>query len=503
MMYLRFRAPLVAAVVVIAALAAPMASAQADDKPIVVGQTFLTPGLDPAEGNAGWALTSHGVTENLFMVDEVGAVTPALAESAERREDGSWIVRLRPDRFFSDGTPVDGETVASGLNRTVDTNPAARASAGSIIFAAGDELTLEISTERPTPILPSVLAEWPFAVYKPAAEDGGAHLFTGPYVPTGFQPGGRLDLEPNRHHVVNADHSPVTLIRVADGQALALGLKSGEIDFAFNLPVEALSMIGADDNLTVKTFPVGYQYMMWLNTRRTALEPIDVRQAIALAVDRGTLARALRSGQPSASLWATTFPFGGADAPEADPEAASALLDAAGWLPGTDGIREKDGERLVLTLWAYPQRPDLITMQPVLSAMLRKIGIAVESRVAENASALASEGTFDLLLWAQHTAPAADPAFFPSLFLASGAPNNFAGWSNETLDQKLATLAETSDTEGRNELAAEIDDLVRDDAPVIVLLTPEWHVGLSERVAGYEPWGSDYFIIRADMGKTR
>ena len=31
------------------------------------------------------------------------------------------------------------------------------------------------------------------------------------------------------------------------------------------------------------------------------------------------------------------------------------------------------------------------------------------------------------------------------------------------------------------------------------LVTPEWHVGLSERMEDYQPWGSDYYVIRPDL----
>lgn len=479
-----------------AALLAPAPLLAQAVPPVVVGQLFLTPGLDPAEGNAGWALTSHGVTETLFTVDRAGQVVPNLAASAEKQPDGAWRVRLAPGRRFSDGAPVDAAAVAAGLARSVEKNPAARGTAGRLAFEVLDALTLKVATERPTPVLASVLAEWPFAVYRP----GGDLVATGAYRPTAFRPGGRLDLAPNPHHPAGPDRPGATILRFGDGGALALALRSGEVDLAFNLPVESLAALRADPGLAVKSFPVAYQYMVWANARRPALVDARVRRALALAVERADLVRAVRAGRPSASLWAADYPFGDRAAPAADRAEARRLLDEAGWRPGPDGVRTKDGARLALALWAYPQRADLVTMQPVLRAALGEIGVAVETRVAENAQALARDGQFDLLLWAQHTAPAGDPAFFPSLFLASGAPGNYAGWSNATLDGLVRELANADAPERRAALARAIDARVREEAPVTMLMTPEWHVGLSRRVAGYEPWGSDYFVVRADLG---
>ncbi len=70
-----------------AALAAPSR--------INIGQTFLTNSLDPGDGSAGWALTSHGVGEKLFTVDSKGQIVGDVAQGIESRSDGSWLVTLR------------------------------------------------------------------------------------------------------------------------------------------------------------------------------------------------------------------------------------------------------------------------------------------------------------------------------------------------------------------------------------------------------------------------
>jgi peptide/nickel transport system substrate-binding protein len=96
-------------------------------------------------------------------------VVPALALSAERQGSTEWRVRLRTDRLFSDGTPIGAADVAAALNRTGERNAAARASAGRIKVEAIDPATLLLTSERPTPIMASVLAEWPFVRGQPDA----------------------------------------------------------------------------------------------------------------------------------------------------------------------------------------------------------------------------------------------------------------------------------------------------------------------------------------------
>ncbi|MFN6980215.1 MAG: ABC transporter substrate-binding protein, partial [Gemmobacter sp.] len=210
-------------------------------------------------------------------------------------------------------------------------------------------------------------------------------------------------------------------------------------------------------------------------------------------------ARAVRAGVPATGAFAARFPFAAEAGTPHDPAAAAALLDAAGWAMGADGRRARDGVPLTLTLWAYPQRPDLVTFQPVIRAALDSLGITVETRVTEAATETARSGAFDLLLWAQHTAPAGDPAFFLSLFLGSTGANNYSGWSDPAFDAILDRLSAEGDADRRIALAREAQARVAEEAPVAFLLTPEWHVGLSARLAEYEPWGSDYYIIRDDF----
>ena len=495
MIYSHLSRRLAAAAIAVAVIA-PAAS-HAEE--VTIGQTFLASGLDPAEGSNGWALVSHGIAEQLFRVSREGEVAPNLAASATPNDDGAWTVKLAPDRFFSDGAPVTAEAVAAALNRTGEANPSARATAGRLSFTAVDDDTLTVRAEHSTTILPSILAEWAFPIYR---MEGDAPIFTGPFAVKSFEPGASIEMTPNAHYAGAEARPDVTLRRIADGQSLALAFASGEVDMAFNLPVETLAMLEAPDRKIV-SFPVAYQYMMWMNTRTPALSDPRVRRAIDLAVSREDLVTAAQAGVPATGAFAHSYPFAAEGSLSHDPDAAAALLDEAGWAPGEDGVRRRDGERLELVLYAYPQRPDLVTFQPVIRAALAGIGIAVTTQVTESPSEVAASGGFDLFLWAQHTAPAGDPGLFLSLFFETGAARNYSGWSNAAYDSLIAELRAEGDPQRRIDLARRAQEMIAAEAPVSFLVTPEWHVGLSPALAGYEPWGSDYYVIRPDLVTAR
>lgn len=465
-----------------------------------VGATFITSGLDPAKGSNGWALASHGIGEKLFSVDKNGVLGPELAAAAERVDDLNWTIKLAPGRSFSDGSAVTAAALARGFNNTVANNKAALATGGKLTFEAVDDVTLKVTTEKPVPLIQALFAEWPLIAY--GRTDDGRALFTGPYEVSNFIPDASLDLEPNPHFSGADKRSPVALKRFGDAQTMALAFEAGELDLAFGLPSEIVGRLKSNTEVSVKSFAVGYQYMAFLNTTRPALADVRVRQAIDLTFDRSQLAVAINGGTPATGAYAPYFPFAGKDARPTDAAKAAALLDEAGWTAGANGKRQKDGEALTLLIIAYPQRPDLVTMLPVAKAELEAIGIEVDTKVVENISEVAAAGDFDVALWAQHTAPSGDPAFFLNSMLRTGAALNYSKYASADFDIILDKFASSGDASERNSIASEAQAKLFQDVPVSFLVSPQWHVGVSNRLANYEPWGSDYHVLRADIGEA-
>lgn len=483
-----------------AATLAPAGAALAAE-PLRVGATYIASGTDPAKGSNGWALVSHGVGENLFTVDKDGKLVPELAERAERTGDLTWTITLKPGRMFSDGTPVTSKALAAGFEDTFANNKAALATGGKLSFEAVNDLTLKVTTEKPVAYIQSLFAEWPLIAYKPTGDDSA--VFTGPYRIAAFKTDISITLEPNAHFAGADKRSPVTFRKFGDAQPMTLALEAGELDLAFGLPSEVVSRLKANPDLTIKSFPVGYQYLAFFNTTRPLLGDVRVRQALDLAFDRKELAAAINGGEPATGAYAAYFPFAGKTARSTDLIKAAAFLDEAGWKKGGSGVREKDGKPLRLLAITYPQRPDLVTMLPVVKAELARIGVALDTQVVENISQVAAAGDFDIALWAQHTAPSGDPAFFLNSMLRSGASLNYAKYASPDFDAILDRFATEGDPAKRVAIALDAQAKLFADAPASFLISPVWYVGMSKRLANYEPWGSDYHVLRADIGESK
>merc|ERR1719198_2391214 len=146
-------------------------------------------------------------------------------------------------------------------------------------------------------------------------------------------------------------------------------------------------------------------------------------------------------------------------------------------------------------------------MLPVIKQALADLGIAVNDVVTsgenwDELDQIMADKDFDLLLWAQNTLPAGDPQWFLNAFFRSDGGNNHAGLSSATIDAKLDDLGHAEAAAQRTAKTAAVHAAILEEVPVSNLVTPEWHVGVSDKLSAYDPWGSDYYVIRADVACT-
>jgi len=475
--------------------------ASATTCPLIIGQTFLAGSLDPTDGSTPWALTSHGIAEKLFTVDELGDVVGQVAQQVTKVDTLTWEVKLKPDYKFSDGTVVTSDIVRTAMTKINQDNAgSAQASAGSLTWTAVDSDTVRVVTERATPTMEAVLAEWCFVVF---LEKSSQTLFTGPFAVQQFLQGERLDLVPNLNYPGEASRTPVMVRKFASGEAVADALENGELDMGFHLPATHLDTLRQQQGITAKTFDVGYHYMMLHNMDRSPLTDLRVRQAVDKALDRSLLTQTLLGGDATRSLFPENTPWNRPDTQtNADASAAAGLLDQAGWVL-TSGQRMKNGVPLALTLVAYPQRPGLALMLPVVKKTLGDLGIAVTDILTDGSNwneldQIMADRSWDLLMWAQNTLPAGDPQWFLNSFFRSDGGNNHAKLNSSAVDNLLNELALTEVHTERISKSLAAQNAILDEVPVSNLMTPAWHIGLSDRMSNYKPWGSDYYVIRSD-----
>ena len=171
-------------------------------------------------------------------------------------------------------------------------------------------------------------------------------------------------------YVVAAEDS-VRVGTVVAGQAdIARGIEApDEAQFsASGLSLHAAATNGVNNGLSFRF-------------REPRLEDVRVRQALIAGIDRQQIVDTLfTKNYPLATGALATTALGYVDTSEYyayDPDKAEKLLDEAGWKRGSDGVREKDGEKLSLTFNEALPQPRSKEVVTLIQEQLGKLGVEV------------------------------------------------------------------------------------------------------------------------------
>ncbi len=463
---------------------------------VVVGMTWIVSSLDPTNSSNPWALTTHGISEYVYMLDKDGNSTSRFIDKLEQVDDLTWKGSLKEGVKFSDGSDVDSEAFVKAMNTIQEKNELSNASCGKMEFKVVDKTSFEVKTQRQTNILQAVLGEWSNVVFKDLGDD--KYVFTGPYMVKELIPDTTLTLVANPYYENYQDRPNVTIKVFKDVNSLKLAFEGGEVDLAFPISTDAKDSLIKEGKI-VKSIDAGYQYFSFVNTQNDKLSDIKVRKALDLGLNRQDYIDALKGGRIANGTFASYYQFAGGIKLVYNVEEANKLLDEAGWIKGSDGIRVKDNEKLSLTLVTYPSRPDLTIIMQIMVSQLKDLGIETTTQIQDNPNGVLKSGEYDLLLYAQHTAPTGEPAFFLNQFFRSNGASNYTKLNDSKIDGLLDELGKEQDKEKRYEYAKEIQGLVHESLPILFLVDPEWNIGVSDKLKDYEPYCGDYYLVNNNL----
>lgn len=258
---------------------------------------------------------------------------------------------------------------------------------------------------------------------------------------------------------------------IPEGSVRAVRLETGEADNSV-WPLQAqdnLRFINElSDQFDVNRAPGTAVNHFPLNNEKPALADKVVRQAMLYATDRDSLINDLEKGLSvkAHSGYSPAVQFYYNDDVKKydyDPEMAKKLLDDAGYVPGSDGIREKDGVRLSFTCTVITgdqrRRPEAEVVQQNLLA----VGIDMQIQEAPVATILeqlmAGEMDASLFNWTYGTS---EPDC-RSVFRSDGA-RNFSHYKNPVMDELVDAGVATIVPEERQQIYKDIQALTAEDA---------------------------------------
>ncbi|HWM12169.1 MAG TPA: ABC transporter substrate-binding protein, partial [Solirubrobacteraceae bacterium] len=211
---------------------------------------------------------------------------------------------------------------------------------------------------------------------------------------------------------------------------------------------------------------------------RPLFHDVRVRRAIAAAIDRDRILREALAGEGSIATTAVvpSSPWHHAGVPpvDHDPRAAAGLLDAAGWRPGSDGLRRDAAGRL-LEFTIRTVENDPVKTAAALHIVTDLHDLGIEARVAwhpmgELLERHAVPGDFDALLLG--LTPGTDPAYLHSFYHSAMRPPggwNLLRYANAAVDSVLDRSQRAVDEAERRRLVQAAQAEVSADVPHVLL----------------------------------
>ncbi|NLT47123.1 MAG: ABC transporter substrate-binding protein [Clostridiales bacterium] len=464
------------------------------------------------------------IYDPLVSYDENYDPVPCLAKDWSVSDDELvWTFNLQEDAVWHDGEPFTSEDVKFTYELMLDTGLGYMYSSyleGITDIQCPDDNTVVITTEAPkanmlmntTPILPEhIISAIPAEELEVWANENP--VGTGPY---------KYDSKGDNFVkiVKNQDYfgelpfvDEYVFVDYENLDAMAQSLMLGEIDGATNLNPAQLTQLQNDENIDVISGQeLGFMQVginCWTDSAsggNPLLLDKNIRQAIDLAINKQKIVDMAYSGQGTVG---TTLinpgdfyhyePTGG-ELRAYDPDAANALLEAAGYTDKDgDGVRETaDGTPLEFEFITIADNVEEVKSGQMIASDCAAAGIKINN-VTMDSGALYDriiEGSYDMFIWGWGAD--VDPTVILGVLTTDQiGGNNEPFFSNERYDELYIAQQNEMDESKRQEMVFEMQQIVYDESPYIILIYANNIQAIrSDRWTGFEqiPDGGTYFF---------
>jgi peptide/nickel transport system substrate-binding protein len=436
----------------------------------------LTPSteVDPVTGFDGASIAVFQLThEYLIWLNPDFTLRPQLAESWQPEEEGKkWVVKIRQGVTFSDGTPLDADTVKASFDRLLnpDSGSAALSAFKGVLEAGGvtvqDPATVVFNLARPYADFPYLISANTYnSVILPKD-------YTGPYADHAIGTGpfvlNSLSLESGASFSRNESYwdtgkpglDGVEIKFYKDAQAQVLGLQSGEVDTQVTSQVALLTPVEGNADFTIDQVKGTGVNVFTLRVDTPPFDKKNVRQAIATALDRQAINDTLYNGIDTLGndhLIAPAFPAAPTDIPQREID----LAKVTELLAGED------------VSFALTFEPPLRDYAVIIQEQLKQAGITVELDQRTSDEFYAGDQAVDtpwlftpanLVGWAGR----AVPTQFIIPMVKSGGVWNGSKYANPELDAAADAYDASTDDAEKKKQARIIAVALNEDTPIII-----------------------------------
>jgi oligopeptide transport system substrate-binding protein len=513
----------VAALAVVGWLSPP---ALGDNRTLVFGNAGEPDTLDPHKYSL---VVEQQILQDVFIgltaMSADAQIVPGIAERWETSVDGlTWTFHLRPGLKWSDGVPLAAEDVVAGLRRAFDPKTAAALAtfgykikgaqavhqgnqpSETLGAAAVDPLTVAITLERPSLLLPQILADpqfFPLPRHSYAAHGKdwvkpGTMVSNGPYRLAAWRPNDLIRLVKNPNYVDAAQVAieQIDYLSLDDGAAALKRFRAGELDVTTLLPSGQDEWIAKNLPQAMHSHPGSYLSYLAINLTLPKFQDPRVRRALSLAIDRETIVNAvLKSGDIGAYR---IVPEGVAGYPEntrldfrnmvteARLTEARGLLAAAGY---------DEGNPLTFTFrhvaGTSPRR-----VAVVLEDAWRKIGAVVSVTQTDGKTHYQLLRSKDFEVATSGWTYFPDPEYFLTILESDNAETNYGSFADKEFDHLILAAKVALDPSERLRLFGRAEKLAMEQYPIAPLAFLSMKVLVADRVEGIEANALGLYPVR-------
>lgn len=484
----------------------------------------FTRNFNPFSPNAA-PMTGQAVYESMLVYNPAdGGTVPWLATEWETSEDGlTSTFTLRDDVQWSDGEPLVADDVVYtfGLQKEilggfeyVDSVTATDEDTVTFTFSrAYSPALFEIGQQVIVP--EHVWSE----IDDPAGETNPDPVGTGPYTEvTTFQTQS-FDLGKNPHYWQPEKQkiAGVRMLAFAGNDGANLAAVDGSVDWApqYIANIEN-TFVAKDPEHRAYWFPPTGSTISWqLNTTVAPFDDVDVRKALSLAIDREQIVAVGMNGYTvpadctglsgAYDTWRSETVVESCDWTSRDVDAAGAMLDAAGYPLGEDGMRTfADGSPFAFDISVGSASSDWLSVANIIAQNLAEIGVTVTVDAPDwpAVSAGYESGDFQSGIVWSNNAPTPYQFYRGTMSTETVKPVGETTYENyhrlglPEADELLARFAATSDPAQQTEIVDGLQQLFADSAPVIPLFPgPEWGAYTDTRFTGWPTEADPYATL--------
>lgn len=457
------------------------------------GTAVIVIDADPETLNPGLTTTnstldvSAKIFESLVWIDPDGSPQPLLATDWQISEDNlTYTFDLREEVTWHDGEPFSADDVVWSLTEGLAQNARAQGVLGKISSVeAPSDTQVVITLSQPyapflqqmkvfdVPILPQHIFDGTDISSNPANQEP---IGTGPFVFEERSAGSSITLTANPDYWDEGKPLLDEIIYqiVPDAATRSAGLETGEYDFvsSYYLPRADVETLQATEGVEVRTeTSTPSVHFLQMNEQNELLADVEVRQALATAIDRERLVDQAMSGLgiPGVGSFGAGFPWlvnedsSYEELYPYDPDRAQEMLEEAGVPEGT-----------TLRLTYDSAKVQFQAGSQIIADNLAQVGIDVTIEPLETSvyrEAVYAQRDFDLAL--QSFTSSGDPAIgYHRIFVTNEerAPNiNSTGYSNPEVDELLELAASVADLEERGDYYRQAQAILNEDVPTLIL----------------------------------